>query len=33
VHAVEPVRDADTQRVTLSGILGFADDKTVISWT
>ncbi|MEV6340626.1 hypothetical protein AB0M12_38655 [Nocardia vinacea] len=33
VHAVEPVRDPDTQRVTLSGILGFADDKTVISWT
>ncbi|WP_431926357.1 hypothetical protein [Nonomuraea jabiensis] len=33
VHAVEPVRDLDARRVTLSGILGFADDKTVISWT
>lgn len=33
VHAVEPVRDPSAQRVTLSGILGFADDRTVISWT
>lgn len=33
VHAVEPVRDPGAQRVTLSGIIGFADDKTVISWT
>ncbi|MET7309341.1 hypothetical protein ABZS68_20165 [Streptomyces sp. NPDC005571] len=33
VHAVEPARDLHAQRVTLSGILGFADDKTVISWT
>lgn len=33
VHAVEPVRGLDAQRVTLSGILGFADDKTVVSWT
>ncbi|MEV0617679.1 hypothetical protein AB0I81_30465 [Nonomuraea sp. NPDC050404] len=33
VHAVEAVRDGDARRVTLSGILGFADDKTVIAWT
>lgn len=33
VHAVEPVRDPGASRVTLSGILGFADDKTVVSWT
>ncbi|MEU7206526.1 hypothetical protein [Streptomyces sp. NPDC045470] len=33
VHAVESARDLDARRVTLSGILGFADDKTVISWT
>lgn len=33
VHAVESARDPDAQRVTLSGMLGFADDKTVISWT
>ena len=33
VHAVEPVRDLDAHRVTLSGILGFADDETVVSWT
>jgi hypothetical protein len=33
VHAVEAVRDADSRRVTLSMLLGFADDDTVISWT
>lgn len=33
VHAVEPVRAAGSRRVTLSGIIGFANDKTVISWT
>jgi hypothetical protein len=33
VHAVEQVRDLETRRVTISGILGFADEKTVISWT
>jgi hypothetical protein len=33
VHAVEPVRNGGASRVTLSGILGFADEKTVISWT
>ncbi|MDM4719717.1 hypothetical protein QTQ03_09055 [Micromonospora sp. WMMA1363] len=33
VHAVEPVRDPDARRVTLSGILGFTDDTTVIAWT
>jgi hypothetical protein len=33
VHAVEAGRDSDSRRVTLSMILGFADDETVISWT
>lgn len=33
VHAVEPVRDASADRVTLSGMLGFADARTVVSWT
>ncbi len=33
VHAVEPVRDPVARRVTLSGILGFSDDETVIAWT
>lgn len=33
VHAVEPVRDPKSRRVTLSGILGFSDDRTVITWT
>ena len=33
VHAVEPVGDTDAHRVTLSMILGFADDETVITWT
>ena len=33
VHAVEPVRDADASRVTLSGMMGFSDAKTVVAWT
>lgn len=33
VHAVEPVRDPQARRVTLSGILGLADDRTAIAWT
>jgi hypothetical protein len=33
VHAVDAGRDTDSRRVTLSMILGFADDETVISWT
>lgn len=33
VHAVEPVRDVGARRVTLSGMMGFADSKTVVSWT
>ncbi|WP_327733452.1 hypothetical protein OG749_05780 [Streptomyces nojiriensis] len=33
VHAVEPVRDVNARRVTLSGILGFVDAETVVSWT
>jgi hypothetical protein len=33
VHAVEPVRDAAAHRVTLSGVMGFADSNTVVTWT
>lgn len=33
VHAVETVDDTDAPRITLSVLLGFADDETVISWT
>lgn len=33
VHAVEPVHDEGMHRVTLSGMLGFADAKTVVTWT
>lgn len=33
VHAVEAMRAADATRVTLSMLLGFADDETVLSWT
>jgi hypothetical protein len=33
VHAVEPNTDPSARRTTLAGILGFIDDKTVVSWT
>ncbi|NBE50754.1 hypothetical protein GUY60_04775 [Streptomyces sp. YC537] len=33
VHAVEPERDATARRTTLSGMLGFIDERTVVSWT
>ncbi|MDT0343966.1 2OG-Fe(II)-dependent halogenase WelO5 family protein [Streptomyces litchfieldiae] len=33
VHAVEPSADPLARRVTLSGLLGFIDEKTVVSWT
>ncbi|MFD7979008.1 ATP-grasp domain-containing protein [Streptomyces sp. NPDC059071] len=33
VHAVEPETDPAARRTTLSGILGFIDDETVVSWT
>lgn len=33
VHAVEPVHHMDSTRITLSLLLGFVDDETVISWT
>lgn len=33
VHAVEPSADPSSRRITLSGLLGFIDDKTVVSWT
>ncbi|WP_107048298.1 ATP-grasp domain-containing protein [Streptomyces sp. NRRL F-2747] len=33
VHAVEPETDPAVRRTTLSGILGFIDDRTVVSWT
>lgn len=33
VHAVEAVCDQSALRVTLSMLLGFADDETLISWT
>lgn len=33
VHAVEPNTDHSQRRTTLAGILGFIDDKTVVSWT
>jgi hypothetical protein len=33
VHAVEPVHDANANRVTLSGMMGFSDARTVIAWT
>lgn len=33
VHAVEPAIGVENQRLTLSGILGFIDEKTVVSWT
>lgn len=33
VHAVEPSADPDTRRTTLSGLLGFVADDTIVSWT
>ncbi|AHH99501.1 hypothetical protein GCM10010174_19220 [Kutzneria viridogrisea] len=33
VHAVEPETSVETRRITLSGILGFIDENTVVSWT
>ncbi|WP_329314362.1 hypothetical protein [Streptomyces sp. NBC_01262] len=33
VHAVEPNTDPSLRRTTLAGLLGFIDDKTVVSWT
>ncbi|WP_413802476.1 hypothetical protein [Streptomyces iranensis] len=33
VHAVEPNVDSQARRTTLSGIFGFIDDSTVVSWT
>jgi hypothetical protein len=33
VHAVEPSTVPGTKRTTLSGLFGFIDDTTVVSWT
>lgn len=33
VHAVEPCLDPSQRRTTLSGILGFIDASTVVTWT
>lgn len=33
VHAVGPNIDPSGRRTTLAGILGFIDDKTLVSWT
>jgi hypothetical protein len=33
VHAVERGADDSAQRTTLAGMLGFIDDKTLVSWT
>ncbi|XRQ09025.1 hypothetical protein ACN3XK_73200 [Actinomadura welshii] len=33
VHAVEHGTDPSQRRTTLAGILGFIDDKTLVSWT
>lgn len=33
VHAVEPSAVPGTKRTTLSGLFGFIDDATVVSWT
>ncbi|MGW2317453.1 hypothetical protein [Streptomyces sp. NPDC001680] len=33
VHAVEPETDPEARRTTLSGLLGFIDEQTVVSWT
>jgi len=33
VHAVEPGTDSALDRITLSAMLGFIDDRTVVSWT
>jgi hypothetical protein len=33
VHAVEPTTVAGAKRTTLSGLFGFIDDATVVSWT
>lgn len=33
VHAVEPNVDPEARRTTLAALLGFIDDKTVVSWT
>ncbi|MEV4439889.1 hypothetical protein AB0K09_12835 [Streptomyces sp. NPDC049577] len=33
IHAVEPNTAPDSRRTTLSGIFGFVDDSTVVSWT
>lgn len=33
VHAVEPVHDPASRRITLSGALGFIDPRTVATWT
>lgn len=33
VHAVEPSEAPDVRRTTLSGLFGFIDDTTVVSWT
>ncbi|MFI7115847.1 hypothetical protein [Amycolatopsis sp. NPDC049868] len=33
VHAVEPETSSEKRRITISGILGFVDEHTVVSWT
>lgn len=33
VHAVEPNTEADQTRTTLAAMLGFIDDKTVVTWS
>jgi len=33
VHAVEPETDPSARRLTLSSLLGFIDDHTVVAWT
>jgi hypothetical protein len=33
VHAVEPNTDPSLRRTTLAGMMGFIDDRTVVTWT
>jgi hypothetical protein len=33
VHAVEPIRGAQSRRTAIAALLGFIDTRTVVSWT
>lgn len=33
IHAVEPSGDPAVRRITMSGLLGFIDSRTVVTWT